>query len=151
MSKPAAELHLSSFGLHNIGIVWGAIGIVALVLAATVGQGLAVPSLRVLLGLVAILILGTGVLFEVRARTAYLAVSAGRLRWRLVLREGLRSHSKPLGSIRRVEALPNGDVAITFQDRHSPLRLSAKEFRAADLNMLVRLISSDLGRDLGKH
>jgi len=133
------ELRLASVGLYNVGIACGAVGLLGLIGAATIGRGLAEPSLHGLLILVAVLVVAGGVGLEVNVRTAYVAVSGDRLRWRL-LWEGWQPHNQSIQTIDHVELSPKGDAEIHFTDGHQPLRLSAKEFRRDELRELARML-----------
>ncbi len=87
------------------------------------------------------------VALELKARTGYVAVVAGRLRWRLLF-EGWRPREQLVQSMSRVELSPKGDLQIYFSSGRKPLFLSAKAFRRADLDKLVRALSTAAGPDL---
>jgi hypothetical protein len=141
------EIRIASVGLHNVGFAYGAIVAVGLIGAATLGRGLSYPSVRPLLILLTVFWVASTVALELNARTGYVAVVAGRLRWRLLF-EGWRPREQPVQSISRVELSPKGDLQIYFSSRRKPLFLSAKVFRRADLDELVRTLSTAAGRDL---
>ncbi len=147
MTGTRAEIRIGSVGLHNVGFAYGAIVAAGLIGAATLGRGLSYPSLRPLLILLTLLWVASTVALELHARTGYVAVVAGRLRWRLLF-EGWRPREQPVQSISRVEPSPKGDLQIYFSNGRKPLLLSAKAFRRADLDELVRALSTAAGRDL---
>jgi hypothetical protein len=147
VTSTRAEFRIVSVGLHNVGLAYGAIVAVGLIGAATLGRGLSYPSLRPLLILLTLLWAASTVALELNARTGYVAVVAGRLRWRLLF-EGWRPREQPVQSVGRVELSPKGDLQIYFNNGRKPLLLSAKAFRRADLDELVRALSTAAGRDL---
>jgi len=142
-----AEFRIASVGLYNVGFAYGAIVAVGLIGAATIGRGWSYPSLRPLLILLTVLWIASTVALELNVRTGYVAVVAGRLRWRLLF-ESWRPRVEPVQSISRVELSPKGDLQIHFGSGRKPLFLSAKAFRRGDLDELVRTLSTAAGRDL---
>jgi hypothetical protein len=147
VTSTRAEFRIVSVGLHNVGFAYGAIVAVGLIGAATLGRGLSYPSLRPLLILLTLLWVASTVALELSARTGYVALVAGRLRWRLLF-EGWRPREQPVQGVSRVELSPKGDLQIYFSNGRKPLLLSAKAFRRADLDELVRALSTAAGRDL---
>ncbi len=143
---PAPELRISAVRLRNAGILSGAILAPFLIAAATIGHGLADPSLRELLGAVTILAVGACIALEVSVRRAYVALAAGRMTWRT---PGVWvSRDKPISNIGRIDLSPEGDLQIQFTNGEKPIQLSAREFRRDDLGQLVRALSAAAGRDL---
>lgn len=147
MNGTRSELRIASVGLHNVGFAYGAIVAVGLIGAATVGRGWSYPSLRPLLILLTVLWIASTVALELNVRTGYVAVGAGRLRWRLLF-ESWRPREEPVQNISRVGLSPKGDLQIYFSNGRKPLFLSAKGFRRAQLDELVRVMSTAAGRDL---